>query len=150
MAGTSNALVGAVVKFTLPVVANGMVFVGTSSAFVGYGLLNGPTNAPTNLTATPKATVGAAGEIDLSWTNNSNVQTSVSILRSLDGSSFVPIATTTSATQNTYQDTGLNPNTTYFYQVIANFGQVQSRPSNAVTRVDRPDAGRRPDPSRPR
>ena len=40
--GTGNSLDGAVVKFTLPIVANGKVYAGTKNSIVCYGLKPAP------------------------------------------------------------------------------------------------------------
>ena len=71
--------------------------------------------APSGLTPT----VVSNTEVDLSWTNNSANQTSVGIERSDNNSTWTLIATTSSGTANTYQDTSVSGGTTYYYRVSA-------------------------------
>jgi hypothetical protein len=68
-------------------------------------------------------------QIDLFWTDNSGDEQGFRIQRSLNGSDFDEIATV-NPNVNTFSNTGLSPNTTYFYRVLAfnNFGN--SEPSN--------------------
>ncbi len=59
--------IGSVVKFAVPTVVNGEVYVGTSNGLVAYGLLNPPASpppAPTSL----KATAASGTAVNLSWT----------------------------------------------------------------------------------
>ena len=75
---------------------------------------NDPPPAPTNLTA---ATVSMT-QINLSWQASNATQNSFELQRSLDRSSWTTIPIAGAAT-TTYQDTGLNPCTTYYYQIRA-------------------------------
>ena len=68
-------------------------------------------SVPTSLVAT----VASTSEIDLTWTDNSN-QTGFYVERSPDNSTWTQIASTTSTS---YQNTGLNSTTTYYYRVRA-------------------------------
>jgi HYDIN/CFA65/VesB-like, Ig-like domain/Fibronectin type III domain len=81
--------------------------------------------APTNLVA--KA--ASPTEIDLTWQDNSTDEQGFRIERSLDGQNFSEIATVAPNVQS-YNDTGLTQETTYFYRVFAfnNFGN--SDPTN--------------------
>ncbi|HSG16383.1 MAG TPA: multicopper oxidase domain-containing protein, partial [Anaerolineae bacterium] len=79
-----------------------------------YPLSTNPPAAPSDLSATAIS----SSAIDLSWTNNANGATSFNIERSLDGTSFSPLASV-GADVISYGDTGLDPNTTYWYQVNA-------------------------------
>ncbi len=73
-----------------------------------------PSAAPSNLTATP----ASSSQINLSWTDNSNNETSFKIERSTDGTNFTQIAQVLANTTN-YRNTGLLPDTTYYYRVRA-------------------------------
>jgi hypothetical protein len=83
--------------------------------------------APTDLVARAVS----SSQIDLSWTDNSGDEQGFRIERSLNGSDFTEIATV-NPNVNTFSDTGLSANTTYFYRVVSfnNFGN--SDPSNVA------------------
>jgi titin len=78
----------------------------------------GPPTAPQNLIANAVSST----EIDLSWqpplNNGGSPITGYTIQRSNDGITFSTIATV-GPTPTSYSNTGLQPNTTYIYQVIA-------------------------------
>jgi Fibronectin type III domain/Abnormal spindle-like microcephaly-assoc'd, ASPM-SPD-2-Hydin len=82
---------------------------------------------PTNLVA---QTISST-EIDLTWQDNSTDEQGFRVERSLDGQNFGELVTLGPNTQS-YNDTGLTPQTTYFYRVFAfnNFGN--SAPSNVA------------------
>jgi fibronectin type 3 domain-containing protein len=116
-ASNNRDLLGSVVKFTVPSVVNGKVYVGTSKALVVYGLLQLPTAppaAPTNLTATAVS----GSQIDLSWNDNSNNEDGFQVEISTDGVNFSPLATA-SANATAYSAVGLQPSTTYSFRVRA-------------------------------
>ncbi len=73
-----------------------------------------PPAAPTALVATAVS----SATINLSWTDNATTETGYEIERSTDGINFVKIADVP-ANATTYQSTGLNPATRYFYRVRA-------------------------------
>ena len=90
-------------------------------------------NAPTNLSAT--ATTSSA--VIINWTDNSNNESGFVVERSLDGSTWGAIATT-SVNATNYDDAGLNPATTYYYRVRAFNGSGYSGYTNtaAATTLD--------------
>lgn len=73
-------------------------------------------NTPTNLNATSVST----SQINLSWQDNSNNETTFQIERSTTSSpSGFSLYATVNANQTSYSDNGLNPNTQYWYRVRA-------------------------------
>lgn len=118
-AGNNRDQLGSVVKFTVPTVADGHVFVGTANALVAYGPPIPPTTpplAPTALTAT--ATFPT--EIDLTWQDNSTNEDLFRIERSPNGiNNWVQIGTA-GVNASSFSDTTVLPVTTYFYRVRAN------------------------------
>jgi Chitobiase/beta-hexosaminidase C-terminal domain/Fibronectin type III domain len=87
-----------------------------------------PLAAPANVTAT----AASSGEVDLAWTNTNANQTGVKIERSTDGTTFTLLATAP-ATATGYNDAGLLASTTYFYQLRATNGPLDSVPSAVVS-----------------
>ena len=107
---------GTIMKFTVPMVANGDVYVGTGDSLVMYGLNSPPTTppaAPSNLIAS-----ASGSEVSLSWTNNANNESAFYVYRSTDGVSFSQIGTA-GVGQTTYADTTVQPFTSYDYRVAA-------------------------------
>ncbi len=123
---------GGAVKFTVPTVINGRVYVGTQTSLAVFGLFADAGGvvpaAPSNLTATALT----FSSIQLSWTNNATNATGVKIFRSLDGTSFTQIATVNRNT-TTFTDTGLAASTVYFYYVQATNQVGDSAPSNTAS-----------------
>lgn len=70
--------------------------------------------APIGLTATPVSD----SQVDLAWTPASTNATAFLIERSINDYTFTQIASVDGSTTN-YADTGLSPNTTYYYRVRA-------------------------------
>jgi hypothetical protein len=87
-----------------------------------------PPAAPTGL----GATVVSVGQIDLSWTDASNDETSFSIERAAGAGSFAVIATV-GADVVSYSDTTVAANTTYQYRVRARNAAGFSGYSNTAT-----------------
>jgi hypothetical protein len=109
-----------------------IVIDGAQGDFGDFTLTVDPTiplapDPPTNLTATAIN----PNRIDLAWQDNSGDELGFRISRSLDGSSFTEIASV-GPNVATFSDTGLTPDTTYFYVVVAfnNFGN--SVPTNVA------------------
>jgi uncharacterized delta-60 repeat protein len=86
----------------------------TLTKFHGNETCSTPPAAPTALVAQAIS----SSRIDLAWTDNAGDEQGFKIERSLDGSSFAPIAVV-GADVTAYQDTGLASSTTYYYQVRA-------------------------------
>jgi chitodextrinase len=122
-------------KYQFSTVANGKVYVATTSAtIVVYGTTTPPPpppNPPTNLAATAIS----SSQINLSWTASTTSGVTYSIFRSTT-SGFTPssgneIASDVSAT--TYSDTGLAASTAYFYLAEAVGSSGTSAASNQAS-----------------
>lgn len=103
----------------------------TISSFAAYNQSNCPTwpiPAPTNL----QATVIGTTQINLSWQDNSSDETYFQIERSLNGTQWSSIASTSAST---YSSTGLNCGTDYHFRVKAyrSLDTAYSGVSNTVT-----------------
>ena len=83
-------------------------------------------NAPSNLQLTSPST----SEVDLSWMDNSNNETGFKIMRKTGASGTYSTIFTTNANAITYQDTNVTVGQTYFYEVVATTGTVDSSTSN--------------------
>jgi hypothetical protein len=121
------------VKFTVPVVYGGMVYVAGNGDVAAYGLLSGSgatPSAPTNLAVT----TAGPNSLDISWTPGTNPSvgpTTAYIVQMAGpgfGNYFQTVATvyggTTSATIS-----GLLPSTGYRFQVVAQNAAGDSPPS---------------------
>ncbi len=123
---------GAVVKFAVPTVANGAVYVGTSNSLVVYGLTPPATakpNAPV-LSATPLS----GTSINLTWvdsTQNPNAPAGYAIEQLVNGN-YVQTATAPGGT-NSLQLGGLTPTTQYSFRIRGYNGLGYSDYSNIAT-----------------
>jgi hypothetical protein len=108
---------GSGVKFACATPANGIVYVGTSSQLVAYSSTITSTSAPAAPTGLI-ATATGASTISLSWTDNSNNETSFLIERSSDGINFTQIGTV-GVNVTTFTDQNLSYDETYYYRVRA-------------------------------
>ena len=89
--------------------------------------------APTNLTAT----AASSSQINLSWTDNSNNETSFKVYRSKNGRNFKRLATV-GANITTFANTGLRASTTYYYRVRAHNNGGNSDYSNTASATTNP------------
>jgi hypothetical protein len=127
---------GAVVKFAAPTIANGEVFVGTTSSLVIYGLTPPATAVP----QVPKlsATAISGTSVNLTWTDATqppNVATGYSIEVSTDAGpnkTFKPVATAPSRA-TALPVGGLAPATTYYFRISGINGLGRSQPSDVVS-----------------
>lgn len=86
-------------------------------------------NAPSELTATAVS----FSQINLTWIDNADNETTYILERSLtSGSGYAEIASL-SANETSYQDMGLNANTPYFYKIKANNIETSSGYSNIAS-----------------
>lgn len=129
---------GAVIKFAVPTVANGRVFVGTSNALVVYGLLQPPDTAPQPSTLAAASLSGTAAR--LTWSDPSiapNTAHSYLIEQSSDGTNFTEVATAPAGAVSLAVG-GLQPLTHYYFRITGKNSQGNSLPSNVadVTTTD--------------
>lgn len=107
--------VGSVVKFAVPTIANGQVYVGSSDGLVVYGQ---------RVTAVPEAPVltaadASASAINLAWTDSSPASGAAggyAIEESIDGVKFTQVATA-AAGQSSLVIRGLAGRTTYYFRI---------------------------------
>jgi fibronectin type 3 domain-containing protein len=124
---------GSAVKFTVPTVADGEVFVGTTASVVAYGLLQQATKAPAAPTSLV-ATALSGNVIDLTWTDHDtppNTATGFNILQSSDGTNFTQVATA-SAGATSFPVGGLQVSTKYYFEVDAFNAIGTSAPTNVA------------------
>jgi fibronectin type 3 domain-containing protein len=130
-AGGADA-VGAIVKFAPPTVANGEVFVGTTSSLVAYGLQ--PPSSTIPLAPVLSGTPLSGSSIDLTWTDASvapNQASGYFIEESTDDVNFTQVTTAPAAAKGIALG-GLSPQTTYDFR-IRGFNAIGDSPySNTV------------------
>ncbi len=137
-AGNRDTVPGFVLKFSVPTVANGQVFLGSSNSLVAYGPPVVPTSGPLAPSGAA-ATVPNFQTVKLTWQDNSNNEDYFSVQRSASQTGpFVEVGEA-SANSTTYTDSNnLASQTTYYYQIVAHnaFGGgagTFSPPSNVVS-----------------
>lgn len=125
MAGSRDQY-GPTVKFAMPVIANGKVFVAGQTTFAAFGHLHrstGPLNSPVDLTANPVS----SREIDVAWTGRSANNDGYRVERSVNGGTFQLVGATGPGVTNLH-DAQLQPHTTYAYRVYAYNSTGNSEP----------------------
>ncbi|EZH74616.1 hypothetical protein ATO12_12685 [Aquimarina atlantica] len=94
-----------------------------------------PPAVPSDLTA---KTI-SKNQIDISWLDNSNDESSFRIERSADGTSGWTLIANPTTNTTSYSDTGLTPNTAYYYRVRAENSGGNSAYSNTASATTLPD-----------
>lgn len=89
--------------------------------------------APSGLAATPIS----SNRVDLQWTDNASTETGFKVERRVEGGSWNQIATP-GANSTTYSDTGVAPDTTYDYRVLAYNSSGDSGWSNIASATTPP------------
>jgi hypothetical protein len=112
-----------------------MTWGGIYSTMQHYGVtivqpdaISTPPAAPSDLIAA----AAGAGQIDLTWTDNADDEAGFKIERSPDASAWAPLDTV-GADVTSYQDTGLEASTTYYYRVYAYNAAGSSAYSNEAS-----------------
>ena len=124
-------------KFTVPSVANGKVYCtafdsnNTGHLFV-YGILPSATGAP-DLATNASAIAYGPDSVTLAWTDNSNNESGFKIMRSTSATTGFTQVGLAGADVTNYADTGLNPATTYYYQIVATNSAGDARASNVAS-----------------
>ena len=136
MTGNRDELSGAV-KFTVPTVADGHVFVGSQYELSVFGEFPQSNTAPATPTAlAAQTTLGQGSQIELNWSNPTPgagaAATGIQIDRSTDGVNFT-LLTTVPASSSSYTDPGpFTPGQQYLYELVATNQTGSSAPTTAV------------------
>ena len=129
--GTQNT------KFSLPMVANGKVYFTAfnTATNAGYLFVSGLLGAPSGSPAAPsnlQASGATANSTLLTWTDNSNNESGFNISRATSAGGPFSQVGSVGANITKFIDTGLSPQTTYYYQVVAVNASGSSNASNVA------------------
>jgi hypothetical protein len=122
---------GNAVKFVVPIITNGFVYVGNQYQLDVYGLFDDSGTPPDAAPLGLSATALSSAQVQLTWINNASNATGVKILRATSSTGFTQV-TTVARDVTTFTDSGLTPSTTYFYLVEATNQYGDSLPGNPV------------------
>ena len=137
---TSNTVSGDsytdAVKFAVPTVANGMVYLSNmGGTMVAYGLRSSYLSsnaayfsAPANLSVS----LLSPSDAHLTWSSNSSLATEFRIDRSTNGSTWTTLGYTSNSVTS-FDDTSFAPNTQYEYRVVAVSGASSTGFSNTFS-----------------
>jgi hypothetical protein len=104
-------------------------YVGSATGTLTINAAAPPTpKAPSQLVVVPTS----ASEVNLSWQDNSAIETGYNVLRSTTPSGAFTQVGSVVANVTTYHDSGLTPEATYYYQVVAVGSAGNSKPSNTA------------------
>ena len=99
-----------------------------------------PLTAPAAPSGLGAAAVSSSG-IDLAWTDNSDNESGFKIERALNSGFSTPHVITVAANVTSYSDSGLSPDTTYYYRVYAFNSAGDSGYSNSSSATTEESAG---------
>jgi fibronectin type 3 domain-containing protein len=107
-----------VILFSVPVVDNGEVFVGTGNALVVFGELTNVTTAPQAPTNLAAAAISAT-QVQLTWTRNSTNESGFDVERSTDGVHFSQVGLADAGATAFIDSNSVQPDTQYWYRIRA-------------------------------
>ncbi len=125
---------GAIIKFAVPTIANGQVFVGTSNSLVVYGLT--PSAGTVSSAPVLTATTLSGASINLTWTDSSlppNTASSYLIEEATDADPTFMQVTSAPAGATSIAIGSLDPLTKYYFRIRGFNGVGDSDYSNTVT-----------------
>ncbi len=126
-------------SYTVTVVLTGAGGDSAAASFSGTTASSVVVGTPLNAAATASFSYAGPNRVIVTWTDNSNNETSFRVQRSTDGVNFVEVGSVAagSPTPTTFIDTSLTASGTYIYRVVAQnvSGPVvsNSAPSNTAT-----------------
>ncbi len=134
--GTGNGLPGTAMKFSVPTVADGQVFVGTSTSLAIYGPPVAPTSGPA-APSNPGATALTYKSVSVTWQDNSNNEDYFSIQRSTSQTGpFTEVGEASSNSTSFVDTNNVLSQTTYYYRIEAHNsfnGSTFSAPTGVVS-----------------